>query len=136
MLLLALLLASPMDEATLNKMAARFAPTAISADTARLPESERGALEKIVAVARVMDAIYLRQLRAGNETLLLQLAKDGTPLGKARLRMFLINKGPWSNVDRDAAFIPGVPEKPAAANFYPPGATKDEVEKWQKSLQG
>ena len=48
-------------------------------------------------------------------------------LPAARLHYFLINKGPWSRLDHNRVFIPGVPAKPEAANFYPAGATKDEV---------
>src|SRR5262249_33675072 len=68
------------------------------------------------------------------EALQMQLVGDGTPLGRARLHYFMINKGPWSRLDSNAAFIPGVPAKPEPANFYPPGAGKDEVEAWMKSL--
>ena len=32
--------------------------------------------------------------------------------------------------------MPGAPEKPVSANFYPAGATKAEVEKWIASLGG
>ena len=46
----------------------------------------------------------------------------------------MINKGPWSRLDHNAPFLPGVPAKPEAGNFYPAGATKDEVEAWMKSL--
>jgi len=138
MLLVALLLATQpnMDQATLRKMAARFAPTEVTADLRALPDGERAALAKIVRAARLMDAIYLRQAWAGNGQLLLDLAQDSSPLGRARLQLFLIDKGPWSNLDHDAPFIPGVPPRPEAANFYPPGATKEEMEKWQKSLSG
>src|SRR5216683_366195 len=138
MLLVALLLATQpnMDQATLRKMAARFAPTEVTADLRALPDGERAALAKIVRAARLMDAIYLRQAWAGNGQLLLDLAQDSSPLGRARLQLFLIDKGPWSNLDHDAPFIPGVPPRPEAANFYPPGATKEEIEKWQKSLAG
>jgi hypothetical protein len=138
MLLVALLLAAQpnMDQATLRKMAARFAPTEVTADLRALPDGERAALAKIVRAARLMDAIYLRQAWAGNGQLLFDLAQDSSPLGRARLQLFLIDKGPWSNLDHDAPFIPGVPPRPEAANFYPPGATKEEMEKWQKSLSG
>jgi len=138
MLLVALLLAAQpnMDQATLTKMAARFAPTEVAADLRALPDSERSALAQIVEAARLMDAIYLRQAWAGNGRLLFDLAQDWSPLGRARLRLFIIHKGPWSNLDQDAPFIPGVPPRPEAANFYPPGATKEEMEKWQKSLSG
>ena len=53
---------------------------------------------------------------------------------EARLHYFLINKGPWSRLDHNQPFVPGVPAKPEAANFYPAGATKDEVEKWIDGL--
>ncbi|MGH8130401.1 MAG: dipeptidyl-peptidase 3 family protein, partial [Steroidobacteraceae bacterium] len=75
-----------------------------------------------------------RQMWAGNAALLLRLMEDATPLGRARLEYFLVNRGPWSRLDEDAAFIPGVPEKPEAANFYPAGATKSDVEAWLAGL--
>ncbi|HEX2492444.1 MAG TPA: hypothetical protein VHK24_01625, partial [Steroidobacter sp.] len=49
---------------------------------------------------------------------------------------FLLNKGPWSELDEDRPFLPGVGEKPKGANFYPANATRDEVEGWMNSLQG
>jgi hypothetical protein len=122
------------DETQLRSMHARFAPADIGADVKRLPESERQALGKLVEAARLLDAIFLRQAWAGNESLLLELLRDGTPLGKARLDYFLLMKGPWSRTDGDAAFLPGVPRKPGGANFYPAGATKEDVEAWLKTL--
>jgi len=115
-------------------MTARFAPVEIGADVSGLAEQERRALAKMVEAAKVMDAIFLRQVWAGNETLLLQLAQDSSPLGRARLHAFIVNKGPWSRLDRNAPFIPGAPAKPESANFYPPGASKEEVEQWVKAL--
>jgi Peptidase family M49 len=126
---------APPDRAQLEKMTARFAPTDISADVSKLPESERQVLAKLVAASRLMDAIFLRQVWAGNEALLMKLLEDGSPEGEARLRYFLINKGPWSRLDHNRPFVSGVPEeKPAEANFYPAGATKDQVEKWLATL--
>src|SRR5690606_22661867 len=119
---------------SLDAMIARFEPVDIRADISHLAANERRALAKLVDAARVMDAIFLRQVWAGNETLLLELLEDRSPLGEARLRYFLINKGPWSRLDHDRAFVPGVPEKPAQGSFYPPDATKEEVEAWLKGL--
>src|SRR3989442_264637 len=118
----------------LNGMAARFAPVPLKADVSVLPARERQALAKLVQAARIMDTLFLRQVWAGNQTLLLALLADDTPLGRARLHYFLINKGPWSRLDKEAPFIPGVGPKPPPANFYPAGATKEEVEAWMKSL--
>lgn len=115
---------------------ARFAPTDLSADVAALPDSERRALAHMIRAAQVMDALFLRQVWAGNESTLSTLVTDDTALGQARLRYFLINKGPWSRLDHNEPFVPGVPAKPAAANFYPADATKADVEAWIASLSG
>ena len=122
------------DLAKLQSMTARFAPVDITADISRLPAGEQKALAKLVEAARIMDTLFLRQVWAGNENMLQQLQKDTSPLGKARLHYFLINKGPWSRLDENAPFIPGAPHKPEGANFYPAGATKAEVEAWIKTL--
>jgi hypothetical protein len=120
--------------AELEKMTARLAPVEIEADISKLPASEKGALVKMINAAYIMDALFLRQVWAGNENLLLQLSKDDSALGRARLRYFLINKGPWSRLDGNKPFIPGVPDKPEGANFYPSDATKQQVENWLKFL--
>ena len=122
------------DQAALAAMTARFAPTDITADLTRLPAGERRALGKLVQASRIIDALFLRQVWAGNEALLLRLLTDTTPLGRARLHAFLVHKGPWSRLDHDAPFIPGVPAKPGGANFYAAGATKAEVETWLAGL--
>jgi hypothetical protein len=118
----------------LEKQIARFAATDLGADISALPASERQALAHIVRAAQVMDALFLEQVWAGNDALLVDLVGDQTPLGKARLHYFLINKGPWSRLDHNQPFIEGSPAKPESANFYPPGATKAEIEKWIAGL--
>jgi Peptidase family M49 len=122
------------NAAELKRMTARFAPVDIQVDVSKLPENERRALAKTVQAARLMDSLFLRQVWAGNETLLLDLLRDGSPLGRERLHAFLLNKGPWSRLDHNAPFIPGVPAKPEAGNFYPAGASKADLEAWVKSL--
>jgi len=122
------------DVAALQRAEARFAPVELKVDVSTLPEGERRALGRLVEAARLLDALFLRQVWAGNDALLLRLAGDGTPLGRARLASLLRNKGPWDRLDGDRPFVPGVPEKPAAASFYPAGATKEEVAAFLDSL--
>jgi hypothetical protein len=122
------------DLARLQAMTARFAPMELRADVSKLPDNERQALVKVIEAAKVMDALFLRQVSADNEALLLDLIRDESPLGRARLHYFLINKGPWSRLDQEAPFIPGVGKKPEAANFYASGATREEVDKYMKAL--
>jgi hypothetical protein len=126
----------PPETARLNQMVARFAPVDIRVDLSGLPASERQALASLIRAARHTDALFMRQIWAGNQSLLLRLLEETTPLGRAQFDYFLLNRGPWSRLDENAAFISGVPEKPAAGNFYPAGATKAEVEHWLKGLQG
>src|ERR1051326_5392861 len=130
--------------AELQKMTARFAPAQIGADLSSLPKPERDALARLVDAARIMDALFLRQVWAGNEAMLLELAQRAAmPVGPrasrtaaARLHCFLINKGPWDRLDRNTPFVPGAPDKPAAANFYPGDATKADVQTWLDGLSG
>src|SRR5688500_3412588 len=122
------------DVQRIETMARRFALVDLTADISSLPQNEREALGVLVRAAKVFDALYLRQVWEENETMLLDLARDTSPLGQARMRYFLINKGPWSRLDHNEPFILGVPPKPPQANFYPAGATKEEVETWLKTL--
>ncbi len=120
----------------LQTMAARFAPVDLTADVSKLPDNERQALAKLIAASKIFDALFLRQVWEGNEAMLLDLARDDSPLGRARRHYFLINKGPWSRLDANEVFIPGAPKKPEEGNFYPGGATKADVEAWFKTLSG
>jgi hypothetical protein len=122
------------DAATLAKLNARLAPVDLKADLGQVPENEQAALARMITAAKIMDTLFLRQVWAGNETLLLDLVNDGSPLGRARLHAFLQNKGPWLRLDEDRPFLPGVGEKPVAGNFYPAGATRKEVEAWLGQL--
>ena len=130
------------DRAALLKMTARFAPVDIAADVTKLNDGDRKALARLVEVAHIIDALFLRQVWAGNDALMQQLSYDtlgpsaGAGDAAARLHYFLINKGPWSRLDHNQAFIAGVPAKPEGANFYPPDATKEDVQKWLDSLSG
>ena len=119
-------------------MTARFAPVDIGADIAALPDNERQALARLVEAARIMDGLFLRQVWSGNEAMLETLARQAVKASGAAdaLHYFLINKGPWSRLDHNSPFIPSAPAKPEAANFYPAGATKDEIQKWIDSLTG
>ena len=55
--------------------------------------------------------------------------------GRRRLHEFHLNVGPWDRLDKNEAFIPGVPAvKPPGAGFYPEDMTKAEFETWAKTL--
>jgi len=123
------------DLAQLEKMIARFTPTDLRVDISKLSPGDRQALAKLIEASRVLDDIFLNQLWSGNQPLYAKLRRDTTPLGKARLHYFWINKGPWSSLDDGIAFLPDVPEKKLpGANFYPEDMTRLEFEAWVKTL--
>ncbi|HLY92789.1 MAG TPA: hypothetical protein VKQ89_05995, partial [Candidatus Angelobacter sp.] len=119
----------------LNRMIARFAPAPLEVDLSGLSAGDKKALAKLIEAARLTNDVFLDQLWSGNTALYHKLEQDKSPLGRARLHYFWINKGPWSEIDEHKAFLPGVPaKKPLGANFYPEDMTKEEFEVWAKTL--
>jgi hypothetical protein len=124
---------APLDDAAVHARVAGPTVT-LAPDLSRLPESERAALRPLLGACRIIDALYLRQVWGGNPGLLQRLARDHSSPGVDRLTWFLWNKGPWSLEDEAAPFFPDVPVRPPALTFYPPDATKDEIDRWMKTL--
>ncbi len=124
----------PPEVVRLKQMSARFAPVDIRVDVSGLPDGERRALASLIKAARMTDVLFMRQMWAGNQAMLLRLMEDDSPIGRARFDYFMVNRGPWSRLDDNAIFIPGAPAKSESANFYPAGATKAEVEAWLAGL--
>src|SRR5690242_3008675 len=123
------------DSADLARKIARFAPTTLTADTSKLSAKDRQALDKIIAAAKLLDPLFLRQVWSGNDALEKKLLADKTPAGRERLHYFYINDGPWSRLDNNEPFIDGVPkEKPPQANYYPDDMSKDEFNAWVQTL--
>ena len=119
----------------LAKKIARFSPTVLTANLSQLSRGDRLALTKIIAAAKLLDPLFLRQVWAGNDALKQKLDADKTAVGQQRLHYFLINDGPWSRLDHNEPFIEGVPkEKPPQANYYPDDMTKQEFEAWVAGL--
>ncbi|MGK5079575.1 dipeptidyl-peptidase 3 family protein [Janthinobacterium sp. HLX7-2] len=132
---------TPATAVQLTAMSARYAPVALTADTAHLSSGDRLAIARLVEAAKLVDVLQLRQRWSGNEALWAALKKDKSVLGQARLNYFWINKGPWSVLDAHASFMPAnyagiaIPaHKPEAGNFYPQGATKASLEAWMNGL--
>ena len=122
-------------DAELAKKIARFAPTTLTADVSKLSPSDRQALDKIIAAAKLLDPLFLRQVWSGNAALEQKLLANTTAPGRQRLHYFYINDGPWSRLDEKEPFINGVPKvKPPQASYYPDDMTKDEFNAWVETL--
>ncbi len=82
------------DLAQLQKMIARFQPTELRVDTSKLSPGDHQALVKLIEASRMLNDIFLTQMWSGNHALYAKLRRDTTPLGKARLDYFWLNKSP------------------------------------------
>jgi hypothetical protein len=123
------------DLARLKQMSARFAPTPLHVDQSGLSAGDRAALGKLIEAARLVNQLFMQQMWGRNLQVYQSLQSDKSPLGQERLHYFWLNKGPWSEIDEHAAFVPGVPSrKLQGANFYPEDMTKAEFETWAKTL--
>jgi len=125
----------PASESPVAAKIRRFAPTDVTADPAQLSDNDRKALDKIIAAAKLLDPLFMRQVWSGNEALQKKLEADTSSEGRERLHYFMINKGPWSRLDKNEPFIEGVPQvKPPQAGYYPDDITKDEFTAWVGTL--
>lgn len=123
-----------LNAAELKQHLAKFARVDLTVDVSKLPESEQRVLARLVEAARIFDPLFMRQSWSGNEELLTLLAADSSPLARLQLETVLLNKGPWSRLEPTDHLVPGVPEKPEPGAFYPPGATREQIDAWLKSL--
>lgn len=119
----------------LDQMAKQFVVTPIGAPTAHLSKGDQLALIKLIDAGRIVDDIFRQQLWSNDDSLFEQLKRDDTPLNAARLQLFEIYQSPWSALNDNRAFLPGVPErKPLGANFYPEDMTREEFDDWVAHL--
>ncbi|MGE4232278.1 MAG: hypothetical protein AB7F43_03015 [Bacteriovoracia bacterium] len=129
---------SPMQNASeeeIKKMTSRFVPIGLDVNLSNLSKKDRAALVPLVKAAKIIDKIYMEQLWSKNLEVYQELQKDKSTLGQARCRYYVLNKGPWSSIDGNIAFMPGVPaHKVEGANFYPEDMTKEEFESWASTL--
>jgi hypothetical protein len=106
---------------------AKFAPTEIGVEDARIPEKHRGVIKKLVEAAVILDELFLLQVDSRNKTWREEIAAD--PRLETTLTVFDIMYGPWNRLDHNKPFWGNV-EKPKGVSYYPQDITKEEVEQW------
>ncbi len=116
--------APPPDDGPLRAKLAQFAPAVLAADVSSLPDSEKQAMDRIIAAARLMDPVFQHQAWAGNVAARAKLAQDTSDHGKLVLAYFDLMRGPW---DRQDHFRPFATDqaRPPGAGFYPEDLTAD-----------
>ena len=88
----------------LAKKIARFAPTVLTADTARLNAKDKLALNKIIEAAKLLDPLFLRQVWSGNAALESKLWLT-SQRSVVNVLLFLHQRRSWSRLDSNEPFI-------------------------------
>lgn len=109
------------------ELLAKFAPTEIGVEDAKIPEKHRGVIKKLVEAAVILDELFLLQVDSRNKTWREKIAGDSGL--ETTLAVFDIMYGPWNRLDHNKPFWGNV-EKPKGVNYYPQDITKEEVEQW------
>lgn len=115
--------------ADVEKRLAQFAPVPLSADLSALAAEDRQVLDELVAAAKLMNEIFLRQVWTGNPELRRQLDGYQGEHADAARQYFTINFGPWDRLAERQPFIGDKPHPPGAG-YYPEDMTKEESETW------
>ena len=111
---------------------ARLPRTAIDYDHALLDAREATVLGELIAAARPVGDVFLRQVSEKNPALRRRLTAEAAHReagASDALAYFRINAGPWDRLDGNRPFIGSTP-KPPGAGFYPTDMTREEFERW------
>ncbi len=104
----------------------KFSPTRLSFDSDLLDERQKKLVRKLVEASDQLDAIFLKQVWAGNPEMAQRLASAD---GSASQSFFEIMYGPWNRLEENEPFL-DVGPKPPGAGYYPNDITKEEFETW------
>lgn len=106
--------------------------TTIDYDRTLLNDNERQVVDKLIEASKLMDQIFWLQVSEKNAEWHAALERDAriSPLHAQALHYFGLMKGPWDRLKKDDPFILSAGGKPEGAGFYPPDATKEEIERW------
>jgi len=107
-------------------------PVTVDVDITGLPASDQAALAPIIRAARMMDALYIRQVWPGTPPLMSERQAAPGPSAQSELDALDYFKGPWDWTGK--AFIAGVPAERPIGDFYPSGAAKSDIVAWLSTL--
>jgi hypothetical protein len=101
---------------------ANYASVKLTADISHLDANQKEMLRLLFEAADIMDEIFWIQ-NYGDKTSLVKSIED-----PAFRQYAVINYGPWDELNNLEPFLQGVKAKPAGAEFYPHGMSKEEFE--------
>ena len=100
----------------------KYANFRLNSDVSHLSDNQKEMLKYLFETAEIMDNLYWKQ-NVGEKNAFLDSIEDN------KVKRFAeINYGPWDELDNLKPFVKGWSTKPAGAQFYPQGMTKEEFE--------
>lgn len=100
-----------------------YFPVDLTADLSHLSDNQKQLVSLLIDASKIMDELFWQQAFAGDKAEFLSQLSD------SQVRQFAeINYGPWDRLNNNQAFLSGVEDKPAGANFYPADMQKSEFE--------
>ena len=100
----------------------KYTTVRLTTDTSVLSDAQKQMIPLLIEAAQAMDGVFWRQAYGDRDALLASIDDPD-------LRRFAeINYGPWDRLDGNEPFVEGVGPKPPGAQFYPEGATEEEIE--------
>lgn len=100
-----------------------YFPVDLTADLSHLSDNQKQVVSLLIDASKIMDELFWQQAFAGDKAEFLSQLSD------SQVRQFAeINYGPWDRLNNNQAFLSGVEDKPAGANFYPADMQKSEFE--------
>ncbi len=114
-----------LDLAMIRQKSDEFAAFSLTASLSPLTDNERAMLPLLFKASDLIEQIYWEEA-FGDKNLLFRDISDS-----ALVNFIRINYGPWDRLNNNEPFIPAFGKKPAGANLYPSGMTREEFDAWQ-----
>ncbi len=114
---------APEAKKAMTPQRTKYVEVALTSDLfAKLTDKERAMIPLLIDASREMDAIFWWEGYGDKATLLASIADPESR------RFAEINYGPWDRLNANAPFLPGIPDKPKGAGYYPTDMTNQEFE--------
>lgn len=107
----------------------QFAPKNLAADVSKLGRGDRQALDHLVAAAREIHRVFMRQAWDGNLALETRLKRASGPGADAARAYYRVMAKPWDELKEHEPFVGGT-IRPPGAGFYPENLTRVEFDAW------
>ncbi|QFU22826.1 hypothetical protein FM038_012175 [Shewanella eurypsychrophilus] len=114
---------------TYQAMLDQFVSIDMQADLSNLSILDKQVLRKLIAVADILDAVYLRQTFEANAEIRSSIEQAKLPNTEQLLSLYDLHYGPWDTLNADQAFFGDIP-RPDGAGVYPVDMTKEEFNQW------